>query len=271
MRVLVKVGFGLLLLAFILIGLSYTMLRAQGTSRPANIEGRNVASEKRSIDKAIRSIDLNGPIDLTLRQGAVASLEVRGEQRMLGNVDTTIENGTLHIAIKGRLVLHHRVPLQVVLVLPEIENLKFMGSGDSTVNGFSGDRVDLQLHGSGSVKFNGRFRDVSAAVRGSGEMELNGGSSSEKVQVEVVGSGEMTVVGAAKEFRVEQTGSGDLNAEHLTCERANVELQGSGSAVILAKRSIDVTLRGSGDITVHGNPDERVVNRTGSGSVDFVQ
>ena len=270
MRILIKTGFGLLLLAFILIGLSYSVLRAQGTTRPVSSEGRNVASEKRSIDKNVMSIDVNGPIDLTLRQGAVASLEVRGEQRMLGNVDTTVENGTLHIAIKGRLVLHHREPLQVVLVLPSIENVKFMGSGDSTVNGFSGERINVQLHGSGNVKFNGRFREVSAAVHGSGEMELNGGSS-EQVQVELVGSGEMTVVGAAKEFRLEQTGSGDLNAEHLTADKVSVELLGSGTALVLAKREINVTLRGSGDVSVHGNPNERVVNRTGSGSVEFIE
>jgi len=269
MRVLLKVGFGLLLLAFMLIGLSYSMLRAQGVSRPANVEGRTLASEKRSIDKNINAIELTGPIDLTLRQGAVASLEVRGEQRLLSNVVTSFDNGTLHIETKGML-LHHRLPLQVVLVLPSIDTLKFQGSGDSTVNGFSGERIDVQLNGSGNVKFNGRYREVAAGVHGSGEMELNGGNS-EKVEVALVGSGEMTVVGACKDFKVEQTGSGDLNAEHLTAERANVDLHGSGTSIILAKKSADISVRGSGDVNVYGNPDERNVNRTGSGSVNFKQ
>lgn len=267
MRVLMKVGFGLLLLAFLLIGMSYSMLRAQGTARPMNAEGRTVSSEKRTIGKAVNQIDLNGPIDLTLRQGAVASLEVRGEQRLLGNVATFVENDTLHIETKGML-LHHRHPLQVILVLPEVNTLTFRGSGDSTVNGFSGERVDVQLRGSGNVKFNGRYKEVAASVHGSGEMELNGGSS-DKVDVALVGSGEMTVVGSCKEFKAEQTGSGDLNAEHLTAERANVELHGSGTSVILAKKSADLNLRGSGDISVYGNPNERVVNRTGSGGVTF--
>lgn len=267
MRVLMKVGFGLLLLAVLLIGLSYSILRAQGTAGRSNPEGRMVASETRKLDGAVKAVQLSGPINLTLRQGAVPSLVVRGEKRLLGNIETSAENGTLHIATKGML-LHHRHPLQVVMVLPALDSLDVNGSGDSTVNGFSGNKVEVTQRGSGNVKFNGRFKDVVASLHGSGEMELNGGSS-DKVAVELVGSGQMTVVGATGEFKAEQTGSGDLNARHLTCEDANVELHGSGSSIVQARKAAAVSLRGSGDITVYGSPDERNVNRTGSGDVHF--
>jgi len=267
MRTLLKIGFGLLLLGFMLIGMSYSVLRAQGTTSRSNPEGRMVASETRGIGADVTEIDLSGPIDMTLRQGAVASLTVKGEQRLLGNIDTTQEGKMLHIGTKGML-LHHRQPLQVVLVLPSINKLNIRGSGDSTINGFSGERVDVQLYGSGNVKFNGRYKDVWAAVHGSGDMEMNGGSS-DKVEVALVGSGQMTVVGSCKEFKADQTGSGDLDAEHLAADLANVNLHGSGTSVVRARKSADVTLRGSGDVSVLGNPNERNVNRTGSGDVTF--
>ncbi|MDQ1922009.1 head GIN domain-containing protein [Massilia pseudoviolaceinigra] len=267
MRSLIKVGFGLLLLAFVLIALFYGMLRAQGTTRPANPEGRVVASEARHVGNDVTSVVLGGPIDMTLRQGAVASLTVRGEQRLLGNIGTVSEGNTLHIETKGML-LHHKQPLQVVLVLPSIDSVRIHGSGDSTINGFSGDKIALQLHGSGDVKFNGRYRAVEAGLQGSGDIELNGGNS-DKVDVSVVGSGSMTVVGAAKQFKVAQTGSGDLDAEHLSADTVAVELMGSGSAVVQARKSATVNLRGSGDVNVHGNPDERNVTRNGSGDVTF--
>lgn len=166
MRALMKVGFSLLVLAFLLIGLSYSMLRAQGVSGQPNLAGREINSETRTLGKGIRAIDLSGPIDLTLRQGAVASMVVRGEQRLLGNVDTTTGgDGTLHIGTTGML-LYHRQPLQVTLVLPTIEDIAVRGSGDSTINGFSGDRIDVRLDGSGNVKFNGRFKQVRAAIHG---------------------------------------------------------------------------------------------------------
>ncbi|MES2318976.1 MAG: head GIN domain-containing protein [Pseudomonadota bacterium] len=267
MRTLLKVGFGLLLLSFVLIGMSFTMLRAQGTSNRGSVEGRNVATETRTVGAEVTKIDLSGPIDMTLRQGAIASLTVRGEKRLLGNIDTTQDGKTLRIGTKGML-LHHRQPLQVVLTLPSIDKLNIRGSGDSTINGFSGDKVDVQLYGSGNVKFNGRYKDVTAAVHGSGDMEMNGGSS-DKVDVALVGSGQMTVVGSCKQFNAEQTGSGDLDAEHLAADATAVKLHGSGTSVVQALKTVDVTVRGSGDVSVLGNPTERTVNKTGSGDVVF--
>jgi hypothetical protein len=266
-RTLLKIGFGLLLLSFLLIGMSFSMLKAQGTSNHSNPEGRMVSSETRTIGADVTQIDLSGPIDMTLRQGAVASLVVKGEQRLLGNIDTTQEGKMLHIGTKGML-LHHRQPLQVVLVLPSIDKLSIRGSGDSTINGFSGEKVDVQLFGSGNVKFNGRYKDVSAAVHGSGDMEMNGGSS-DKVDVALVGSGQMTVVGSCKEFKADQTGSGDLDAEHLAADATEVNLRGSGTSVVQAIKTAQVTVRGSGDVSVLGNPTERVLNKTGSGGINF--
>jgi mannose-6-phosphate isomerase-like protein (cupin superfamily) len=202
-----------------------------------------------------------------LRQGAIPSLTVRGEQRLLGNIDTTQDGNKLHIGTKGML-LHHRQPLQVVLTLPSIDKLNIRGSGDSTINGFSGERVEVQLYGSGNVKFNGRYKDVQAAVHGSGDLEMNGGSS-DKVAVSLVGSGQMTVVGSCKEFKAEQTGSGDLDAEHLAADITEINLRGSGTSVVQALKEADVTLRGSGDVSVLGSPNKRNINKTGSGDVVF--
>jgi mannose-6-phosphate isomerase-like protein (cupin superfamily) len=265
-----KVGFSLLVLAFLLIGLSYSMLRAQGIHGTSNVEGRVVDSETRTVGAKVRAIDLSGPIDLTLRQGAVPSLVVRGEKRMLAKVDTTTgADGTLHIGTSGML-LYHRQPLQVTLVLPSIEDISVRGSGESTINGFSGARIDLALNGSGNVKFNGRFKEVAASLHGSGELEMNGGSS-DKVEVEVMGSGKMTVVGAARQFKAEQTGSGEINARHLDAEEVTLQLMGSGDTALTARKMVSVTLRGSGDVVVYGDPTDRNVSRNGSGEVLFKQ
>ncbi len=269
MRTLLKIGSGLLLLALVLIGLTFTMLRSQGVNTRGHTEGRELTSESRPVNANVTEISMNGAIDLTLRQGAVPSMSVRGEQRLLGNVDTSQDGNKLQIGVKGML-LHKRLPLQVVLTLPSIDTVRIRGSGDSTINGFSGEKLDVQLDGSGSLKFNGRFKDVSAVVRGSGDMEMNGGAS-DNVEVALAGSGEMTVVGSCKQFKANQTGSGDLDAEHLTAEAALVVLRGSGTSVVQATRSADVTVRGSGDVRVLGNPAERVVSRTGSGGVNFNQ
>ena len=267
MRTLVKIGFGLLVLAFILIGLTFSMLRAQGVNARNQTEGRDLSSETRPVNAGITEIDMTGAIDLTLRQGAVPSMSVRGEERLLGNVDTIQSGNTLQIGVKGML-LHKRLPLQVVLTLPAIDTVRIRGSGDSTVNGVSGDRLDVQLDGSGSLKFNGRFKEVNAVLRGTGDLEMNGGAS-DKVDVALAGSGDMTVVGSCKQFNANLVGTGELDAEHLAADAVSVVLRGSGTSVVQATRSAEVTVRGSGDVKVMGNPSERVVSRTGSGEVSF--
>ena len=268
MRTLLKIGFGLLVLAVLMIGLLFSMLRAKGTTNHSNHERHAVSSETRTVSADVTEIDLSGPIDLTLRQGAIASMKVSGEKRFLENVDTTQTGKVLHIGPRGML-LHHKRPLQVTLTLPSIEKLKLRGSGDSTINGFSGDKVDVQLSGSGNVKFNGRYKEVLASVSGSGDMEMNGGDRSDKVEVALAGSGQMTVVGQCKNFKADIPGSGDLDAEHLAAQIAAVHLSGSGTSVVQALRTAEVNLKGSGDVSVLGNPNERSVNKTGAGDVTF--
>ncbi|WP_432377646.1 head GIN domain-containing protein [Duganella sp. P38] len=267
MRALMKIGAGLLVLAFALVGVSYSMLKAYGSNNPASSAGRALGSETRKIDAMATSVELSGPIDLILTQGPGASLKVRGEQRSLGNVETEQDGRDLHIGTKGML-LNPRHRLQVELVLPSLEELIINSSGDTKVSGFNGEHMELQLHGSGNVHFSGRYRDLSVGAHGSGNLNLNAGST-EHVELVLVGSGQITASGSCKVLDAELTGSGDLNARNLAADTVTVNLRGSGTSHVFAKQSAELTLRGSGDIRVLGNPNQRNVNRTGSGEVSW--
>jgi len=268
MRALLKTGFGLLVLALLLIAAFYSVLRAHGAGGASASPGsRLVATEKRPLGASIGTVDLSGPINLTLRQGTAATLEVRGEQRLLANVDTTVEGGVLHIGPRG-ILLRHRQPIEVTLVLPALEHLNISGSGETTVSGFSGERIDLNVDGPAGLRFNGRYREIDTTLHGSGEVELTGGNC-ERVNAEVKGTGRMTLVGASRALNAEITGSGELDARHLRAEDATLTHNGSGSSAVYATRQAQVTLAGSGEATIYGNPDRRAVSRDGSGSVSF--
>lgn len=268
MRALLKVGLSLLLLAVVLVALSYSMLRPTGGSIAA--EGREAASETRALAPGLRALELDGPIDLTLRYGATPSLRVSGEQRMLGNVEVSDADRVLHIGIRG-MVLRHRQPLEVELVLPDLEAVTIDGSGDSTVNGFSGEHIAIQLNGSGSLRFNGRYRQVTAGLSGSGDLDVNGGAAIDRVEARLTGSGRITVSGNARELEAQVTGSGNLDAEHLRADDVALNQTGSGDSAVQARAKVRVALSGSGDVEVHGNPAERSTSRAGSGSVSYVE
>lgn len=265
MRTILKVGLGMLLLAMVLISVSYSLLKAQGVANPASAAGRVTQQESREVGSQISAVDLNGPIELTLRQGVTPAMRISGEQRLLGNVTTSQSAGVLHIGTKG-VLFHHRRPLQVELVLPALTQLVLHGSGDSSVNGFSGEDFHLELHGSGNVTFNGRFNNLAGMLYGSGDLHLNN-PNSQRVVLEMVGSGTMTATGSSVRLDATVNGSGDLDAEHLAADKVVVLLKGSGSANLFARRQADLTLHGSGDIQVHGAPAQRNVDRSGSGDI----
>jgi hypothetical protein len=267
MRALLKVAFSLLVLAVVLIGAAYNMLRAHGTNGPSNPGGRLVATERRPLDKAVAKVDLSGPVNLTLRQGATPALEVRGEQRLLANIDTTIDGDMLHIGPRG-ILLRHRTPIEVTVTLPALESLAVNGSGEHTVSGFAGDHLDLALDGSGNMRFNGRYREVMAAVHGSGDLELTGGAC-DTVDAAVVGTGRLTLVGSSRELHAELRGAGDLDARHLRADDVDLRLEGSGDGAVYARKRLHAEIAGSGEARVFGNPDERTVSRKGTGAVTF--
>lgn len=267
MRSLLKVGFSLLLLAGVLIAVSYSMLRAEGVQTGIRAERRAVTSETRVLARGIDAVELNGPIDLTLRYGPAASLTIKGEERSLPNIDIFQQNGVLRIGTKGML-LRHREPLQAVLVLPAIGRLQFDGSGNSSVSGMSGDAIVLQQSGSGNVVFSGRYQHVDLVTRGSGDIELNIGNSA-GVSVSQQSSGNITVVGSTGKLTVKKEGSGDLDARHLRADDVSLKQTGSGDAVVLARATVAVEMSGSGDVRVRGGPRVQSVARTGSGEVTF--
>lgn len=268
-RSLFKIGLVMALLAVVLTAISYSMLRAQGATNPTSVAGRTARTEVRAVSATVTTIEVVGPIDLRLKQGDVPSLKVRGEQRLLGNIATEQDGSTLRIGSKG-LLLHPRRPIEVELVLPSLNELVVNGSGDSMVNGFSGERLSVQLQGSGNLTFNGRYKNVEAGVHGSGDLNLNTGYG-EKIALEMVGSGAITSSGSCKELTAELTGSGDLNAQHLASDKVVVTLQGSGTTNVFARQAADVTVKGTGDIRVYGNPPDRNVSRSGSGGISWVQ
>ena len=265
MRSLLKLGLGLLVLAFVLIGLSYGALRAQGGS--ARLDARIVDEETRAITREVRAVELSGPIDLTLRYGAQPMLTVRGEQRLLANVETKQDGRVLLIGTRG-IVLRHRQPIEVELTLPGLERIGVDGSGDTRVNGFSGELVEVELNGSGSIDFNGRYRQAKATVHGTGSVTLDAGNS-DSVEAELTGSGTITLAGAARSFQASSNGSGTLEAQRLRAETVKVRQTGSGNASVTANATVAAAVSGSGDVDVYGNPPQRSISRTGSGDVHF--
>lgn len=270
MIILLKVGAAMALLAALMTSGFYAYLKAEGKDTLASTvtaADRMIKDETRSITAAITQIEVSGPVKLMLKQSATPSLIVRSEQRHISKISTDQSGNTLSIAFNTS-TLHNRKPIEVEVTLPELQKLTIRGSGMSQVTGFKGEQLQLSLNGSGDLMLEGEYKNINANLRGSGDLTLSTGNS-DSVDLDVIGSGNITAKGQSKALVTQLNGSGDINAEELVTDKVNITLNGSGNTHVNAKQSVNVNLRGSGDVMVRGQPQQRTINKYGSGDVEF--
>jgi len=265
MRILIKLGAGMMLLAIVLVGITAGMLRAHAAD---NIPGSHAMNtQMRTVDASVTVINSNGPVDLVLKQGATPVMQVIAEERLLSRIKTTQQGNALNIDFQDGM-FHSIHPMRIELTLPKLEQVSLHGSGDARVSGFSGDKMVLTLRGSGDMNFDGVYQHVTASTMGSGDLEMVTGNGMD-ADLSVLGSGSIHATGQNKALSVRVMGSGDVNTEDLHTDDLKLDVMGSGDTVVYAGKSIVINSHGSGDINVHGAPQHRDVNSTGSGDVSW--
>ena len=266
MGVLVKTAAIMLGLSVLLVGVTFNILRAQDLG-PRDTGNRAMISEVRAVTAEVVVVKVEGGVELVLRQGATPAISVRTEQRLLGNLVTRQEGNTLTISTKG-VMINARRPMRVELTLPALQELQVLGSGNSKVDGFTGEALTLALQGSGDLVLHGKYRRVTGTVTGSGDLKLDSGDS-DSVELSLFGSGNATVNGSSKLLKAAITGSGDLLGTGLPSDSVMISATGSGDAMVHAKNSVAIVIRGSGDVHVQGSPTQRSIDKNGSGDVSW--
>lgn len=268
-----KVRLALLVSAAGLIAITYFTLKlARGADGSGSSNHSSTSREARPIGPEVVKLELDGPIDLNLKQGQVPALTLRTDEHWLERVDTTQAGDRLYIGYRERNVwqiYRDSTPtIQVELILPALEELVSKGSGDIRVSGFSGDRLKLSLKGASVLGFNGRYRHIYAKLEGAGELTLNAGDA-ESLQVEIHGASTVTAHGDSRMLRGELNGSGSLNAQTWEADTVELSLSGAATASVYARESIDLKLTGAASVSVYGNPTRRTSHVTGSGAVNW--
>ena len=85
----------------------------------------------------------------------------------------------------------------------------------------------------------------------------------------VRGSGDVVVSGDCKSFRCQVAGSGDIDAAGLLAESVDCQVFGSGDVDAFASQSASLSVSGSGNIMIYGNPESRNQSVSGSGNIKF--
>ena len=230
------------------------------------------STESRQIDARVVRVKLEGVGDLKIRQGATPALVLTGDARLLSRTTTSQNGDTLNIETEGRnagLRFGRSSGLQAELVLPNLQAVSSESIGSTTVSGFAGETLDINLDGAGSMYVSSSdYRTITASLGGVGNLKIQG-VNSEHVDLSLGGAGYVTLSGRSKHISAELGGLGGLDARDCTADSVTLDLSGLGNATVNVQKSANLALSGMGSVTVFGKPANRKVALDGLGKVNW--
>jgi hypothetical protein len=163
---------------------------------PIRTEDRTVAAFDR--------IEVDGRTNLTVRRGSRQTLTLRGGERLLGDVTTSVVGATLTIDHGGPA----GAPLHVTITVPHLRGVAADSAGRIELVDIGSEALELRHDGAGELAAEGRVGALTATLGGVGELELAAlAAGRAKVRVSGAGHAEVTV---ASELDATVTGIGDI-------------------------------------------------------------
>lgn len=180
----------------------------------------------------IHSIDVEGDATLYITQGEEQKIEVETYKNLFSIVNQSVKNGKWKAKF-DRCVLG-RSRLTFYVTLKSIHDLEMSGSGKIIgTNMINTTRLNLSVEGSGEMKIQAEAENLESEVEGSGSLTISGKTGHHKTEIE---------------------GSGKIEAYDLHTGSSDVDISGSGKALINVEDYLSVKINGSGYVIYKGSP-----------------
>ena len=184
-------------------------------NNPEVIRGSGtVTSDTRSID-TFNAVDLRGQGNVILTAGAEPALVIEAEDNFMPYLKSEVSGGKLILSSDNRVILSATTPITYHVT-------------------YTGSPTELAISGSGTMRADALTTDA--------------------LNVVVKGTGQFTLTGSAPEFTFDLSGSGGLDGRNFANQNATLRISGTGSAVVNAAQTLDVTVSGTGTISYLGSP-----------------
>ena len=212
------------------------------------IKSKSLQGDERSVS-GFKGISSSGSYDLKITMGNKETLRLEGDNDMIKEIETVVENGVLKIRNKKHNNWNWRSTrgkVTIYITAKALNSITLSGSGDISVKGtVKADRLTNTLSGSGSISLTANADEYLGTISGSGEIEVRG--SADKASIKI-------------------GGSGDFEGRAFKTSEAEVKISGSGNASISAQKNLNAAVSGSGNITYSGDP-KVSQTKSGSGSI----
>lgn len=183
---------------------------------------------------------VDGPFRVILTTGRSPGGKAEGDPATTDQIDLRVEGTTLIVraGVNGWGEQPGKPGVGTPLIrlsTPMLRTAAMIGGGDVTITGgLRGQRVDLSLTGSGTMRVDGVDADQFAAT--------------------VIGSGSMTLAGRAARVRLSTNGPARIDAGALVASDLTVRTDGNGEMIAQARYTAAIASAGVGSVTVYGAP-----------------
>ena len=186
------------------------------------------AEQVRSVTP-FKTIDARGPVNLVVEVGKAHSVRVEGSDKFIERVTTEVVGGELRLGFEDKRSNNVNIKddERVIVTMPELASFRGEGAGQMILNNISGDQFDVNYRGAGSLQMTGRV----------GHLRLNA------------------------------QGVGEVVARDLVAQDADVSFMGIGDVSVHAKKRLNASVQGLGNLTYYGKPQSVSRSVTGIGNV----
>ena len=208
--------------------------------------------------KGFDKIEIWGSPTVYYSQADSFSVKVEGPERLVDDIITKVEGGSLSIRNRGKIGMI---------------NINFGNMNDVVVYVQSPDLIGVHLNGSGDFICKNHIDtdEMSVVLRGSGDMTFND-ILCDHCTTELTGSGDIDIQRLeAITSSVTLIGSGDVDVFQNNVQETDIMLRGSGDIAVRFDgncKKVDCQLVGSGDISLRGEVERMNMHKSGSGDID---
>lgn len=163
-------------------------------------------------------------VSLEVTVGKDFSVTLKGSEKWIKRISTTVEEGTLIIGHvdKKKKKMNFGTDYVIVITMPIFTGLDVNGAVDADISGVESDELDFELNGAGNIEVKGTCGSLTVGLNGAGNFE-----------------------------------GGDLK-----CENVTAQINGAGNIEAYGSSSADLEINGVGNIDIYGQPAK--VNETKS-------
>ncbi|ULQ58010.1 DUF2807 domain-containing protein [Flavihumibacter rivuli] len=236
MKKIITLSMAILLMA-VLASCSKTVLRGNG----------KIVEEQRTIPN-FTELENSGYFRVILSQGNTVAISLKGEENILPEVVTYVENNRLklHYTSYNYAVKHE--PVIINITVPEVSKLQLQSSGGIENSGpWQHTTLALDINGSGNINWQAQADQAKGNVSGSGTLQLNG---------KIKEGAELVV-----------SGSGNILAIDCPAAKVKATISGSGKIETSPLDELEATISGSGSVYYKGDPPKLRTSVSGSGRV----